>query len=389
MTKQELSVCIDVYPGPDTDVFRIGAADDILRLLADANETEFTIPELVDATGVTRSTVWRAVDLLDSISAIRIRKTPQRNHIAIDPSRLQKDDPILAIQQSEFHAPIRAFVDRVQPRSLTLTTSTSFSVSSFSGASLGARLTVRATLIASSSSMATGQQPADGSPMSLLTSSLTASTVTGSRSNRMWNPPRAHAEPGQNFATSSRRASRCAVATILTHSEKRSSSMSSTRIEQLIHDAQAAFDRRPTDIETGLDVKNAALLQLRKACRLLAGAEALQDASYYTLVIEASFVAIERTVEFRLLERSTMQPDDLPGTHPAVYREAAAAGVFAESTAADLADLWRDHRAKTYYQDGLASAARADAMHELATEVHAYITGRSRQGHECLCGETG
>jgi hypothetical protein len=165
--------------------------------------------------------------------------------------------------------------------------------------------------------------------------------------------------------------------------------MSSTRIEQLIHDAQAAFDRRPTDIETGLDVKNAALLQLRKACRLLAGAEALQDASYYTLVIEASFVAIERTVEFRLLERSTMQPDDLPGTHPAVYREAAAAGVFAESTAADLADLWRDHRAKTYYQDGLASAARADAMHELATEVHAYITGRSRQGHECLCGETG
>jgi len=80
-----------------------------------------------------------------------------------------------------------------------------------------------------------------------------------------------------------------------------------------------------------------------------------RDASYYTLVIEASFVAIERTVEFRLLERGTMQPDDLPGTHPGVYREAAAAGVFGESMAADLADLWRDHRAKTYYQDGLAS----------------------------------
>jgi len=65
---------------------------------------------------------------------------------------------------------------------------------------------------------------------------------------------------------------------------------------------------------------------------------------------------IERTVEFRLLERGTMQPDDPPGTHPGVYREAAAAGVFGESMAADLADLWRDHRAKTYYQDGLASA---------------------------------
>lgn len=109
--------------------------------------------------------------------------------------------------------------------------------------------------------------------------------------------------------------------------------MSSTRIEALIDEVQAAFDRRPTDIEAGLDVEDAALLQLRKACRLLAGAEALRDASYYTLVIEASFVAIERTVEFRLLERGTMQPDDLPGTHPGVYREAAAAGVFGESMA--------------------------------------------------------
>ncbi|APX98569.1 hypothetical protein [Natronorubrum daqingense] len=164
--------------------------------------------------------------------------------------------------------------------------------------------------------------------------------------------------------------------------------MSSTQIEQLIDNVQAAFDRRPTAIESGLDVEDAALLQLRKACRLLAGAEALQDANYYTLVIEASFVAIERTVEFRLLGRGTMRPDGLPGTHPGVYREAAATGVFGESMAADLADLWRDHRAKTYYQDGLASAARAEAMYELATEIHAYITGRSQQGHECICSET-
>ena len=114
MAKQDIKVCINAYPDQDTDIFRIGAADDILRLLADAHDTEFTIPELVDATGVTRSTVWRAVDLLDSIGAIRIRETPQRNHITIDPVRLQKDDPILAIPQSEFQPPILAFVDRVQ-----------------------------------------------------------------------------------------------------------------------------------------------------------------------------------------------------------------------------------------------------------------------------------
>ncbi|ADB63093.1 hypothetical protein Htur_4275 (plasmid) [Haloterrigena turkmenica DSM 5511] len=163
--------------------------------------------------------------------------------------------------------------------------------------------------------------------------------------------------------------------------------MSSTRIEQLIGNAQAAFDRRPADVEPGLDVEDAALLQLRKACRLLAGAEALHDAAYYTLVIEASFVAIERTVEFRLLERGTMEPDDLPGTHPGVYREAAAVGIFSEPAAEDLADLWRNHRAKTYYQDGLASAERAQAMYTLASEIHAFVIGRSSQGHECRCPE--
>lgn len=114
MAGRDVTVCIDAYPDADTDVFRIGAADEILRLLADAHETEFTIPDLVGATGVTRSTVWRAVDLLDSIGAVRIRETPQRNYVSIDPERLQKDDPVLAIEQSEFHAPIRSFVDRVQ-----------------------------------------------------------------------------------------------------------------------------------------------------------------------------------------------------------------------------------------------------------------------------------
>jgi hypothetical protein len=162
--------------------------------------------------------------------------------------------------------------------------------------------------------------------------------------------------------------------------------MSSARIDQLVDEVQAAFDRRPTDVESGLDVDDAALLQLRKACRLLAGAATLQDEGYDTLVIEASFVAIERTVEFRLLERGTTQPDDLPGSHPGVYREAATAGIFTESTAADLADLWRDHRAKTYYQDGLAAAERAEKMSALATEIHAFVVGRSSQGHECLCG---
>jgi hypothetical protein len=161
--------------------------------------------------------------------------------------------------------------------------------------------------------------------------------------------------------------------------------VSSTRIETLVDEAQAVFDRRPETVEPDLDVEDAALLQLRKACRLLAGARALRDRRYDTLVIEASFVAVERTVEFRLLERGHVESDDLPGTHPGVYREAARIGVFDGSVAADLADLWRDHRARTYYQDGLATAERADAVLALATELHAFVVGRSEQGHECVC----
>lgn len=114
MAKRDITVCINAYPDADTEVFRIKAADNILRLLADAHETEFTIPDLVNATGAARSTVWRAVKLLDSIGAVRMRETPQRNYIAIDPARLRKDDPILAIDQPVFHQPIRAFVDNVR-----------------------------------------------------------------------------------------------------------------------------------------------------------------------------------------------------------------------------------------------------------------------------------
>jgi hypothetical protein len=80
-----------------------------------------------------------------------------------------------------------------------------------------------------------------------------------------------------------------------------------------------------------------------------------------------------------------MDPRNLPGSHTSVYRKAANLGMFSESIADDLADLWGDHRAKTYYQDGLAAETRARRLSDLATEVHLFIVGRSSQGHECIC----
>lgn len=114
MAKQGIKVCIDIPTETGGTLFRIQAADDIIRLLADAHEEEFTITELVEATGVTRSTIWRAVSLLEESGAIQIRETPQRTYVSINPERLEKGDPILGIEQPEFHEPIRAFVTRIE-----------------------------------------------------------------------------------------------------------------------------------------------------------------------------------------------------------------------------------------------------------------------------------
>jgi hypothetical protein len=62
--------------------------------------------------------------------------------------------------------------------------------------------------------------------------------------------------------------------------------------------AVAAFSQRG-NVEPGLDVEGEALLQLRKGCRVLDGIRALRDIDrHHTLVVEGSFAALERTVQF-------------------------------------------------------------------------------------------
>ncbi|KAB1190775.1 MULTISPECIES: nucleotidyltransferase domain-containing protein [Haloferax] len=113
-TKQDARVCLRVSPGDDTKIFRLRAADDVLRLLVDAHESEYTMSELAAQTDHSRSTIWRAVGLLDELGVLKIRETAQRKYVGIDPAHLQKDDPILAIEQVEYHDPLRAFVQRVE-----------------------------------------------------------------------------------------------------------------------------------------------------------------------------------------------------------------------------------------------------------------------------------
>lgn len=113
-TKHGIRVSLRVQPNDDAKIFRLRAADDVLRLLVDAHETEFTMRELGEETDHSRSTVWRAVELLDGVDVVRVRETAQRKYVSIDPSHLQKDDAILAIEQTEYHQPVRTFVRRVE-----------------------------------------------------------------------------------------------------------------------------------------------------------------------------------------------------------------------------------------------------------------------------------
>lgn len=81
--------------------------------------------------------------------------------------------------------------------------------------------------------------------------------------------------------------------------------MSSNELEKALGDAEDAFQRRPENPEVGLEyVSNSSVLQLRKACRLLDAARFLLDRNgHFTVIIEASFVAIERSIQFYVEEK--------------------------------------------------------------------------------------
>lgn len=161
--------------------------------------------------------------------------------------------------------------------------------------------------------------------------------------------------------------------------------MEHSQIEGLLDQVRTLFDERPETVETGLDVDNADLLQLRKACRLLAAANHLGDADgYYTVVIEASFAVIERTLQFYLLNNGFLQPDEYVD-HQTVYDRSHQAGLYNEEFKEKLVGLWRDNRSRSYYREGVGSEERAEKMLTLADAVHRHVLQLAGKSHECIC----
>jgi hypothetical protein len=163
--------------------------------------------------------------------------------------------------------------------------------------------------------------------------------------------------------------------------------MDDSYVDDALIDAEAAFqETRGQTGESDLDVSEAALVQLRKACRLLEAARTLREQNgYYTVVIEASFVAVERSIQFYLLQRGHASSEDLRYEHTAVYQQAGEVNLFSETFADRLMQLWKQNRAEVYYRETVASAEQADAMLSLAEAVHQYILDFTSLTHECVC----
>lgn len=161
--------------------------------------------------------------------------------------------------------------------------------------------------------------------------------------------------------------------------------MDDSDVEDLLDEAQRLFRGSGAEPEDGLDVDDPALLQLRKSCRLNDAANFLNDANgYYTVIVETSFAAIERTIQFYLLETGLLHEDEYVN-HEDVYRMGENAGLYSDVFADKLLNLWRNNRSETYYREGVATADRAEKMIDLAEAIHSHVLQLAGKDHECIC----
>ncbi|WP_247004949.1 nucleotidyltransferase domain-containing protein [Halosolutus gelatinilyticus] len=101
-------------PLPDEQVFRYGAMDDSIEILARNPSEEFSNRELQRLTGYGGPSVSKALSLLEAMGVVVRRDAGNRTLYRIDERRLREpDDPLLEIPQPSFREPLRRFVRRL------------------------------------------------------------------------------------------------------------------------------------------------------------------------------------------------------------------------------------------------------------------------------------
>lgn len=83
--------------------------------------------------------------------------------------------------------------------------------------------------------------------------------------------------------------------------------------------AERTFQAASGTIEDGLDIDDPELVQLRRACRLLEVGSNLPEKGYYTVVIDSAFVAIDQTIQFRLIHDGAMALEEVISSHQGLY----------------------------------------------------------------------
>jgi len=164
--------------------------------------------------------------------------------------------------------------------------------------------------------------------------------------------------------------------------------MDDSDIEDTLDAVSEEFRTGTGKPEDGLDVDDPALLQLRKSCRMLKAVESLQEQNgYYTVIIEASFAAIERSIQFYLQEKGYIREDEFVD-HRKVYELGENAALYGSNFKDKLIRLWENNRSRTYYREGVGTEKNAILMVELAEEIHGHVLQLAGESHECICNSS-
>lgn len=100
-------------PLPEEQVFRYGAMDEVLEIVAQNPSAEFSNRELQRLTGYGGPSVSKSLSLLQTLDLVARHDTGTKTLYRINEQRLRShDDPFLEIPQREFRKPIKRFVER-------------------------------------------------------------------------------------------------------------------------------------------------------------------------------------------------------------------------------------------------------------------------------------
>lgn len=158
-------------------------------------------------------------------------------------------------------------------------------------------------------------------------------------------------------------------------------------VDRALREVENAFSQNHPEstYEAELDPDDPETTQLRKACRLLEAGRTLRaNDGYYTSVIEMSFAAIERTLEWYALVQSTDTVGDFQ-SHRRAFDRAAELGLFSQSLCDGLYQMYEENRSAAYYRDTVATQAQAETLFHLAVEVHEFTIRHLQCAHECRC----